>query len=113
MSSTDTRQAKQQADALRAFYEQYILPLHGQLELVNDAVPEREGSHYRRRSGEAPAKADFELGLRDSKHIAAALDKFWAGTPLAGMGQKLVELSAQFQGKAQEGEVSQYIYEMF
>ena len=116
MSSTDPRQeqqAKQQEAALRTFYEQHVMPLHGKVDLDYPALPERADSFYRRRSGEAPRKEDFELGLRDAKRIAAALDAFWAGTPLAGMGRKLAELSEQFHGKAQEGEVSQYIYEMF
>lgn len=105
--------SQKQEQALRAFYDANILPLHGKVALDNAAVPEKDGSYYRQRSGDAPKKSDFELNLRDKEQIANAFEAHWAGTPMAGLGKKLLELSEAFKETHQEGEVSQYIYEMF
>ena len=105
LSSTD--------DTLRAFYQSEIAPLQGQVPLELAPSAQSPDSFYITRSAETAVQMRFGQDLTTPHAIGAALDAHWAGTPLAGLGAKLAELSGQMETSEDTGEVSDLIYEMF
>lgn len=100
-------------DTLRAFYQSDIAPLKGQVPLELAPSSPATDSFYITRSTEAAVQMRFGQDLGTPQAIGAALDAHWAGTPLAGLGAKLADLSAQMETSEDTGEVSDLIYEMF
>lgn len=105
MSSTE--------QTLRAFYEAEILPLQDKLPLAQSDTAPAENSYFLDRSGEAVSPSTFLGGLNDPASIAAAMDAHWAGTPLAGMGAKLMDLAQKIDAGEETAKVSELVYEMF
>ncbi len=106
MSSTDEK--------LTAFFNAEIAPLKGKATLAHPhGWDTAENSHYVNRPEGAVTPMDFTGDDIDPVVIAARMDAMWAGTPLAGMGAKLMDLAAEVEPEAEDGTVSDLIYEMF
>lgn len=106
MSSTD--------QTLQAFYDAEIAPLKGKVELTS-AVPlaQAEGSYFLDRAANDVTPLGFTSDGADPAEIAARMDAMWQGTALEGMGRKLMDLAAKTEPEAEDGTVSDLIYEMF
>ena len=106
MSSTD--------QTLQAFYDAEIAPLKGQVGLTS-AVPTAQAgdSYFLNRAAADVTPLGFTSDSTDPAVIAARMDALWAGTALDGMGTKLMALAAEVEPEAEDGTVSDLIYEMF
>lgn len=104
-----------QRKALTDFYRTEIEPLASQ-RLLDARVPPKADpnvtTYYKKRVWRRLEARDFELNLGDAQRVGAALDAFWAGTPLAGLGTKIAALSEKFPEVQQRADVSAFIYEM-
>lgn len=100
--------------ALRRFHARRLRPLAGlpELALAKGPDPSRR-SYYEVRERPPLAPGDLEIPFGRPEEMAVSLERFWAGTPLAGLGRALVRLSRRFRGVRQRERVSSYVYEMF
>lgn len=105
---TDRRQR-----ALERFFRRELLPLHGRPDVWRRDEPGPAPSYWIVLDRPPLRPQDFELGLGDRDRIADALERFWHGTPLAGIGRRLVRLSRRFAGTQLKQDVSAFVYEMF
>ena len=105
MSSTDQR--------LRAFFDAEVAPLAGKVGLRHPlGWTSAGGSCFVDRPEGAVTPMTFTSDA-SAEDVAARMDAMWAGTPLAGMGAKLMALAAEVEPEAEDGTVSDLIYEMF
>lgn len=103
MSSTEEK--------LSAFYDAEVAPL--EIGLAHPLGWKAEaGSHYVNRPEAAVTPVSFASD-DGAEAVAARMDAMWAGTPLEGMGAKLMALAAEVEPEAEDGTVSDLIYEMF
>ena len=105
MSSTE--------DTLRRFYLSEIAPLQGKVALALAGSTPAPGSFYIDRTEATAVQTAFGDTLQTPQAVGAALDAQWTGTPLAGLGAKLAQLSGQIDTPEETGKVSDLIYEMF
>lgn len=106
MSSTE--------QTLAAFFDAEIAPLKGKVDLTSAvAIEQAEGSFYLNRGAEAVTPVGFTSDGTDPAEIAARMDAMWAGSPLEGMGTKLMALAEEVEPEGEDGTVSELIYEMF
>ena len=112
MSSTE--RARDRA-ALERFFERELLPRARAPEWErSDPAPDAGcESYWVERDGEPMCPGDFELPFGDADAVAASLERWWSGTPLAGLGRKLVRLARRFSRREERAEVSSDVYEMF
>ena len=110
MNSIDQKQTK----ALIKFYERHLLPLQEAPETKEIPPQSADGNTYFiPRKHTRMRKQDFELRLADERQAAESLEDMWVGTPLSGLGKKLLKLSRRFPRVEEKAEVSSLIYEMF
>jgi hypothetical protein len=70
-------------------------------------------SYYVERDEGVFPRERFELSFTDASEIEAALNAQWAGSPFAGLGTRLMELSKHFEQEDEKKDVSSFVYEMF
>lgn len=121
MSSTEGGAAAGTADGARQrrvlarFFTRRIQPLAGApgWQTSETAPDPALPSYWLSRDGEPMRPADFELAMGSPGEIARSLDERWRGTPLAGLGRRLVRLSRRFVGREARSDLSSDVYEMF
>lgn len=101
----------QQEQALRDFFHANLAGANRPA--VFPEVPAGAPSYWRPRQQKRLTKEDFEIRLGDADEAGDTLDRFWAGTPLAGLGRRLAILSREFPEVREKADVSSLIYEMF
>ncbi len=101
-------------ETLTAFYDAEIAPLKGKVSLTA-AVPtaQAKDSYFLNRAEADVTPMGFTSDSTDPSVIAARMDAMWAGSALEGMGTKLMNLAAEVEPEAEDGTVSELIYEMF
>jgi hypothetical protein len=102
-----------QRRALERCFRRHLRPLSANPDVWRREPPAPGGSYFLPRDGARLRPEDFELGLRDRAEIEATLEAAWRGTPLAGLGRRLVRLSRRFEGTRLKERVSSFVYEMF
>lgn len=105
---------RKQRDRLRRFYRKHLLAVSGLASGgLNSDFIENSDSYYVVQNREPPAWEAFEMRLGNRGDVAGSLDRHWAGTPLDGMGKRLMSLSKHFEYVEEKQEVSSFVYEMF